>query len=185
MAAFTTSFPLLFLLAGSFGLPAEDRSGDPLPPGAVQRLGSQRLRHFSVRAIWFEQSGDRLRTRGADGSVRTWDTATGRLLAATTSVVRSDRMGEEPTFGTRTVLTRVGETGYQFWDFNDRPLGTFQARSRLMASAFSPDESTFAAVEGGRDGVGRHRFFLARVANGRVTELDLSLIHISEPTRPY
>ena len=49
-----------------------------LPPGAVARLGSTRLRH-AVPALYmaFAADGKTLYSGGADGSVRAWDVATG------------------------------------------------------------------------------------------------------------
>ena len=59
--------------------PAVDRYGDPLPKGAIARLGSTRFRHGAgfVR-VFFAPDGKTLVT--ARGEVRTWDAATGRLL---------------------------------------------------------------------------------------------------------
>ncbi len=52
---------------------------DPLPPGAVGRLGSARLRHAAgVRAIAFAPDGRTLVSGGWDNTIRFWDLATGR-----------------------------------------------------------------------------------------------------------
>jgi WD40 repeat protein len=72
--------------------PRTDCYGDPLPPGAVARLGTVRLRHASpVAAVFFSRDGRTVYSaRGVDDwqrgeevpfhAIRAWDAATGRLL---------------------------------------------------------------------------------------------------------
>jgi WD40 repeat protein len=56
-----------------------DFYGDPLPDGAVVRLGSMRLRHPAmIPRLAFSRDGRRLASMGA--TVRVWDAADGRLL---------------------------------------------------------------------------------------------------------
>jgi WD40 repeat protein len=57
-----------------------DRFGDPLPRGAVARLGSVRLRHLSVfGGVAVSSDGSRIVTLGQ--TARLWDRDSGRLLA--------------------------------------------------------------------------------------------------------
>src|SRR5262245_62080469 len=78
---------LLIVLASTpaFGAPPTrapatptDRHGDALPPGALARFGSLRLRHWGMmRQAVFSPDGKTLATVGWE--VRLWDVATGRL----------------------------------------------------------------------------------------------------------
>src|SRR5579859_7077552 len=55
-------------------------AGEPLPPGAVARLGTTRLRHPGLCAVAFAPDGKTLATAGTDRRLRVWDGTTGHLL---------------------------------------------------------------------------------------------------------
>ncbi|MFL5343087.1 MAG: WD40 repeat domain-containing protein, partial [Gemmataceae bacterium] len=57
----------------------KDLYGDPLPEGALLRMGSVRLRHHTA-AIAFSSDGKTLISAGGIGDIRFWDVATGREL---------------------------------------------------------------------------------------------------------
>jgi WD40 repeat protein len=59
------------------GKPRTDLYGDPLPPGAILRMGSTRLKH-SQAAVAFSKDGKLLISAGDSGDVRFWDVATGK-----------------------------------------------------------------------------------------------------------
>jgi WD40 repeat protein len=61
--------------------PRRDAHGDALPNGAVQRLGTIRLRHSGmVHGASFSPDGKYLATSGEDGPIRLWGPRTGKLI---------------------------------------------------------------------------------------------------------
>jgi RNA polymerase sigma factor (sigma-70 family) len=61
----------------------KDLLGDPLPPGVLVRLGTNRGRHgHNLSSLDFSKDGKWLATRAQDGVVRVWEAATGRELHA-------------------------------------------------------------------------------------------------------
>ena len=64
-------------------LAAATRADEPLPNGAIARLGITALRHnHTISALAFSADGKRLASASWDKTARVWDTATGRELAA-------------------------------------------------------------------------------------------------------
>ena len=68
--------------AAAVAAAGQDLYGDPLPEGAVARLGSVRFRSpdGSVSGLHFSADGKTLLTVGGDATLRVWETSTGRLL---------------------------------------------------------------------------------------------------------
>jgi WD40 repeat protein len=60
-----------------------DAFGDPLPPGAIARMGTVRLRHGArVDTIAYSPDGKLLASGSVNGELRLWDATTGKLVRA-------------------------------------------------------------------------------------------------------
>jgi WD40 repeat protein len=84
---------LLWMVAGIAGLRAADHQnpssakpqkldlyGDPLPPGAIARIGSIRLRHAGLSDLVYLPDGKTILSAGSDRVLRWWDLATGKPM---------------------------------------------------------------------------------------------------------
>src|SRR5947209_9497188 len=66
--------------AAQEGPPRKDAFGDPLPPHALARIGSARLRHgHPIAALLFSPDGKYLLSADTNGGVRLWDRQTAAL----------------------------------------------------------------------------------------------------------
>jgi WD40 repeat protein len=119
-----------------------DRYGDPLPEGAIARLGTVRFRHgFLARAIAFSPNGNYLASGGRLPGLRLWDATTGRLLNEA-SHYGVNSLGFSPD--SKMILVSSG-TPTLIDVASGKELGRFPTVSDFIA--FSPDGQMVAAEE--------------------------------------
>jgi WD40 repeat protein len=117
----------------------KDCYGDPLPDGAVARMGTVRCRHAGeVCLVGFLADGKTILSVGKDDTVRCWDAASGKQLRRWAAPSFRGRAALSPD---RTVLAAAMDDGVCLWHAESgaeiRRLP--HADSNLGAAAFSPD----------------------------------------------
>ena len=134
--------------------PRTDLYGDPLPPGAVSRLGTIRLRHADVTAMTFSKDGKRLISCGRDGEVRVWDAATGRLVRQTRLAWKARERTKWGDFTATYSLTPDGATAVA-WDGKTMyayDTVTGRERGRFSIIQASPDTPSAQILAFSSDG---------------------------------
>jgi WD40 repeat protein len=119
-----------------------DRHGDPLPQGAVARLGTVRWRLTAYgTAVAFSPDSKTLATGDEKGTVQLWDTATGKELRRWKA-----HAGEVARVlfapDARSLVTTSEEAPVRLWDVaTGKPMREFRGNSRPATSAiaFTPD----------------------------------------------
>jgi RNA polymerase sigma factor (sigma-70 family) len=128
-----------------------DLQGDPLPNGAVARLGTSRFNHGNnISGLAYTPDGKALLSLGGDGFVRVWDPTTGQLQR---TMIPDGSLGSRlyalSADGQRLMTAERSRDGiFRLWDFQSgrellrapvpEPKGYFS----LMA--YSPDGHTLA-----------------------------------------
>ena len=160
---------------------ALDQYGDPLPAGAVLRLGTIRLRHASnVLSVAFSPNGQTLATVASqDPRIQLWDVRSGRLTRTLVGSLTDPprRLVFSPN-GAR-LASVGGRGGVHLWDIASglelRETPETRGRPRPTSIAFAPDGRHFVASgDSGElhlwdaDSSGRHRLLvdLGKLARG-------------------
>jgi RNA polymerase sigma factor (sigma-70 family) len=132
-----------------------DAFGDPLPPGALARLGTMRLRHGGrVTAVVMAADGKLVFSGATDGRVRAWDVATGKEIyhvappgnASDHAYVES--LAISPDGKTLAVGGGNGDHSVRLCDAaTGRLLRTFEGHQGSVGGvAFFPDGKTLASA---------------------------------------
>jgi RNA polymerase sigma factor (sigma-70 family) len=123
-----------------------DRFDDPLPDGAIARIGTTRFRHGDyIHSLAFTADGKRLLSYGGDG-VRAWDAASGRELRhlADEPGTRFLWAGFSPD-GKLVATTHNGEGGilkagpFTLWDLASGKKVKALGNALYWAVSFAPD----------------------------------------------
>ena len=134
-----------FLVAPSLataGTPA-DRFGDPLPDGAVARMGTVRFRHAGgVEFVGYLPDGKTILSFGKDDTVRWWDAESGRELRRRTAPARLGCAAPSPD--RRVLAVQVGDD-VVLWDAaSGKELWRLATTTGRLGIAFSPDRKLLA-----------------------------------------
>jgi WD40 repeat protein len=124
-----------------------DLYGDPLPAGAVARIGSIRFRHVGLSDLVYTSDGKQILSAGGDRVLRWWDLATGKPVR-TVNLQGNSGPGFCVTLSPdgKTLVAQEGQE-LIFWEIatgkelKKLPIGNQNALSYLY---FSPDGKTLA-----------------------------------------
>jgi WD40 repeat protein len=119
-----------------------EEADSPLPPGAIARIGSAKLRHDLYRGdISFSKDSRTLMSVSSRGrTVRFWDVKTGVLkeeLVAAAAALSPDGKTVAVTGGIDVAIHALD-------DLRGRPLKTIEEKAQVSRLAFSPDGSLLA-----------------------------------------
>jgi RNA polymerase sigma factor (sigma-70 family) len=130
-----------------------DLDGDPLPDGAVARLGTNRFNHAeNVYRVNYTPDGKSIISYGVDDLARVWDATTGRLLRSIGERgSRGSRLFALSPDGKRIMSAdRSADGVFRLWDFETgRELHRTpipEPRRYFSLMSYSPDSKTLATA---------------------------------------
>lgn len=140
---------LLLALAAIAAESKSDRSdcyGDPLPQGAIARMGTIRLRDYAISQVAFSPDGKLLASCSWGGRLRVWDMATGKemhVFAAHQDYYGSFAFAPDG----KTLVARGTDRMIRFWDLaTGKLIRTFQAPEHVHKIALSPNGKNLAMI---------------------------------------
>jgi RNA polymerase sigma factor (sigma-70 family) len=154
-----------------------DRLGDPLPPGALVRMGTVRMRHReAVSSVVFLSDGQHLATAGGDGWIRIWQPTDGKE-----TLRLGDGKGQPAAIALSPdgkVLAEANGEVLRLWDARTgkelRRIPCETVQHHPLPLVFAPDGAALATVA--KD----HSIRLYQAATGKET---LTLPPLSEGVR--
>jgi WD40 repeat protein len=147
--------------------PGRDTFGDPLPPGAVVRLGTQRLHHGGeVAAVAWSPDGKWLASGGgfSDYAVSIWDVATGKEAHRFLQHTAANRSLAFTHDGKMVASTDQSGVLYVWVRATGVVVNRF-GLARGSSIAFGPSPRSYAAIDG------QNRACLFELATGRPLRL--------------
>jgi WD40 repeat protein len=125
-----------------------DRHGDPLPAGAVARLGTVRWRHgYQVGALAYAPNGETIAAAGFGQAVTLWEVSSGKLVH---KFPRQSQPGGGVAFAPDGTTLATGDTpGCHLWDVaTGKGLRHLKDdRAGVDSVAFAPDGKTVAGAD--------------------------------------
>jgi RNA polymerase sigma factor (sigma-70 family) len=123
-----------------------DRHGDPLPDGALARLGTVRWRHgFFVQALAYSPNGKMIAAVGAGRAITLWDAASGKEIHQFPNGDQPHSLAFSPN---GKILATTGVSVCHLWDVaTGKELRQLKGHQEVLRSvAFSPDGKTVATA---------------------------------------
>jgi RNA polymerase sigma factor (sigma-70 family) len=125
-----------------------DLYGDPLPDGALARLGTVRLHHAGLWQVVFSADGKSLLSTGGDDVVRRWEISSGKLVGAQPYTLPPEDSGASAFLSTDAkTLACVGQKDLYFLDaVTGKELHRVPLEKSYEGVAFTADGKRFAAT---------------------------------------